>query len=38
MHAEKEVEEAKNSRNDLDFAFLEPRVEELETTLEYDTR
>ena len=38
MHAEKEVEEAKNSRNKLDFAFMELRVEELETTLEDERR
>ena len=29
MRAEKEVEEEKNLQNELDFAFLEPQVEEL---------
>ena len=38
MHAEKEVGEANNSQNKLDFAFLELRVEELETTLEEERR
>ena len=38
MHAGKEVKEAKNSRNKLDFALLDLRVEELETTLEDERR
>jgi len=38
MHVEKEVVEAKNLQNKLDFAYMELRVKTLEKTLEDERR